>query len=67
MSNALRVLFKGGRWNKINSCAFQTVKNHNPETLTFQHIPVTEKINDLYKKNGLEKNDEMRNGKKKKI
>ena len=51
-----------GRWNELNRCAFLTVKYHNPENLTFQHLPVKERIENPYKNKRLEEINRMRNG-----
>ena len=62
MKDAICYLFNSGKWNEINRSAFLTVKNHNPENLIFQHLPIKEKINNPYKNNRLEEIIRMRNG-----
>ena len=51
ISDAVCSLFNSGKWNELNRCAFLTVKDHNPDNLVFQHLPVKEKIKNPYKDN----------------
>ena len=62
MSDAVCSLFNSGKWNELNRSAFLTVKNHNPENLVFQHLPIKEKIENSYKNNRLEEINRMKNG-----
>ena len=55
-------MFNSGRWIELNRSAFLTVKYHNPENLVFQHLPVKEKTENLFKNNRLEEINGMRNG-----
>ena len=51
----LFVVFFSGRCNELDRFAFLTVKCHNPEKLSFQHIPVKIKVNKPYEKIGEKK------------
>ena len=62
MSDAACSLFKSGRSNELNRCAFLTVKYQNRENLVFQHLTVKEKIRNPYKINRLEEAIRVRNG-----
>ena len=62
MSDSIWILFNSRRWDELNRSAFLTVKYHNPENLTFQHLPVKEKVKNPYKNNRLEEINRMRNG-----
>ena len=62
MSDAVCSLFNSVRWNELNRSAFLTVKNHNPENLVFQHLPVKEKVEIPYKNNRFEEINRMTNG-----
>ena len=62
MNDSICTLFNSGRWNELNRSAFLTVKYHNPENLTFQHLPVDEKVKNPSKNNRLEEINRMRNG-----
>ena len=62
MSDAVCSLFNRGKWNELNRSAFLTVKNHNPQNLVFQHLPIKEKIENSYKNNRLEEINRMKNG-----
>ena len=55
MNDAVCYLFNSQKWNQLNRSAFLTVKYHNPENLTFQHLPIKEKIKNPYKKIDLKK------------
>ena len=44
MNDALCTLFNTGEWHGLNRCAFLTLKYHHPEILSFQHLPVKEKV-----------------------
>ena len=62
MNDSICTLFNSGKWNELNRSAFLTVKEHNPENLIFQHLPIKEKINNPYKNNRLEEINRSRNG-----
>ena len=62
MSDAVCSLFNSGTWDELNRSVFLNVKNHNPENLLSQHLPVIEKIKDPYKNNRLEEIIRKRNG-----
>ena len=62
MSDAVGSLFNSLRWNELKRSSFLTVKDHNPENLIFQHLPVKEKVENPYKNNRLEEINSMRNG-----
>ena len=60
MKESICSLFISGRWNELNRCAFLTVKNHNPDKLIEQHLPVKEKINNPFGNNRSEESIRMR-------
>ena len=62
MEESICSLFNSGRRNELNRSTFLTVKYHNPENLTFQHLPIKEKIENPYKNNRFEETNRMRNG-----
>ena len=62
MRKAVCSLFNSERRNELNRSAFLTVKYYKPVNLTFQHLPVREKINNPYKSNRLEEINRMRTG-----
>ena len=62
MSESIGSLFNSGRWNELNRSAFLTVKNHKPENLDFQHLPLKEKIKNPNKNNRFQEINRMRNG-----
>ena len=55
-------LFNSGRWPELNRSAFLTIKYHIPENLTFQHLPIKEKIENPYKNNRFEEINRMGKG-----
>ena len=62
MNDAICYFFNSGKCNQLNRSAFLTVKYHNPENLSFQHLPIKEKNKNPYKKNRFEEINRMRNG-----
>ena len=62
MNESICSLFNSGTWNGLNRSALLTVKYNNPENLVFQHLPVSETIENPYQNNRLEEINRMKNG-----
>ena len=62
MSEAACELFNSGRWVELKRSAFLTVNYHNLGSITFQLIPMKEKINNPFKNIRLEEVTRCRNG-----
>ena len=60
MSYVFCSLFKSGRWNELYTSAFLTVKDHNPENLVFQQLPLKEKNKNPYKNIRIEETKKRR-------
>ena len=60
-SDIVGSLSNSGKRNEFNKCAFLTVKDHHPENLVFQHLPVKENSKNPYKNTRLKKIKRMRN------
>ena len=62
MNDAVCTLFNNKEFEKLNLCCWLKIKYHNPSNLTFQHLPIKDRIQIPYKNNTYEYINRSRNG-----